>query len=73
MLAYNKTYFDWFKFADLFNKQTTPKAHDGKNIITFLPFNVFPRGPINNPTKLMSGYSSCGIKTLSLTRVIGGL
>lgn len=31
------------------------------------------RGPISSPTKLISGYSSCGIITLSLTLVAGGL
>ncbi len=31
------------------------------------------RGPIRSPTKLISGYSSWGIITLSLTRVAGGL
>lgn len=36
-------------------------------------FSVFPRGPINKPTKLISGWSSCGIITLSLTRMMGGL
>lgn len=30
-------------------------------------------GPMRSPTKLISGYSSCGIITLSLTRVAGGL
>lgn len=30
-------------------------------------------GPMSSPTKLISGYSSCGIITLSLTRVAGGL
>lgn len=38
-----------------------------------LHFNVFPRGPIRRPTKLMSGCSSWGIITLSCTRIIGGL
>lgn len=38
-----------------------------------IAFNVFPRGPINNPTKLMSGCCSCGINTLSLTRTTGAL
>lgn len=38
-----------------------------------IAFNVFPRGPINSPTKLMSGCSSCGISTLSLTRITGAL
>lgn len=28
---------------------------------------------MSNPTKLISGYSSCGIITLSLTLVAGGL
>lgn len=36
-------------------------------------FRVLPRGPISRPTKLISGYSSCGIITLSLTLVAGGL
>ena len=36
-------------------------------------FNVFPLGPISKPTKLISGYSSWGIMTLSLTRTTGGL
>lgn len=30
-------------------------------------------GPMRSPTKFISGYSSCGIITLSLTRVAGGL
>ena len=36
-------------------------------------FKVFPLGPINKPTKFISGYSSWGIITLSLTRTTGGL
>uniref|UniRef100_A0A147BUT5 Secreted protein n=1 Tax=Ixodes ricinus TaxID=34613 RepID=A0A147BUT5_IXORI len=35
--------------------------------------SVFPRGPMSSPTKLMSGCSSCGIITFSLTRISGGL
>lgn len=31
------------------------------------------RGPMSRPTKLISGYSSWGIMTLSLTLVAGGL
>lgn len=38
-----------------------------------LHLRVFPLGPISKPTKLISGCSSCGIITLSETRVIGGL
>jgi hypothetical protein len=36
-------------------------------------FNVFPRGPIKSPTKFISGCSSCGIHTLSLSLMFGGL
>lgn len=35
--------------------------------------NPIYRGPISRPTKLISGYSSWGIITLSLTLVAGGL
>lgn len=38
-----------------------------------IAFSVLPRGPISKPTKFMSGCSSCGISTLSLTRITGGL
>jgi hypothetical protein len=34
---------------------------------------VLPRGPINSPTKFMSGCSSCGMNTLSVILVDGGL
>ena len=37
------------------------------------PNDATYRGPINSPTKLISGYSSWGIMTLSLTLVAGGL
>lgn len=40
---------------------------------TQLIFNPIYRGPISRPTKLISGYSSWGIITLSLTLVAGGL
>ena len=35
--------------------------------------SVLPRGPISSPTKLISGCSSCGMLTRSLTRINGGL
>lgn len=38
-----------------------------------IAFRVLPRGPISKPTKFISGCCSCGIRTLSLTRVTGGL
>lgn len=45
-----------------------------KNLTSFSKFfRVLPRGPISSPTKLMSGCSSWGIITLSLTRITGGL
>lgn len=42
-------------------------------IATWLMLNPIYRGPISRPTKLISGYSSWGIITLSLTLVAGGL
>ena len=36
-------------------------------------FKVLPRGPMSKPTKLMFGFTSCGIMTRSLTRCREGL
>ncbi len=35
--------------------------------------SVFPRGPMSSPTKLISGWRSCGIITLSETFTAVGL
>ena len=51
---------------------TTPERPQIKDPNT--PYSAPPHlGPMSSPTKLISGYSSCGIITLSLTRVAGGL
>lgn len=34
---------------------------------------MLPRGPISRPTKLISGWSSCGMNTLSTIFVAGAL